>query len=132
MTQQKIKGSEFFLTDPIGSIKFTMGRNMIKKPINCWEYKGCGREPDGKKVNAFGTCPAATEKSIDGIHRGDNAGRACWIIAGTFCGGEIQGSYATKSENCSECDFFNLVLEEEKTSVQEATHLLKALSIVSR
>jgi hypothetical protein len=76
--------------------------------------------------------PAATEKSVDGIHRGDNAGRACWIIAGTYCGGEIQGSYAAKTENCSKCDFFKLVMEEEKMSLHDATHLLQALSIVSR
>jgi len=105
---------------------------MIRKPVNCWEYKDCGREPGGKKADEFGTCPASTEKSTDGIHRGDNAGRACWIIAGTYCGGETQGSYVAKTENCSECDFFKLVLEEEKTSINEATQLLQVLSIVSR
>lgn len=109
-----------------------MENSVIKKPVNCWEYKSCGREPGGKNVNEFGSCAAATEKSVDGIHRGDNAGRACWIIAGTYCGGEIQGSYAAKIENCSQCDFFKLVLEEEKTNVHDATHLLQALSIVSR
>lgn len=102
------------------------------KPVNCWEYKGCGREPGGANAEALGTCPAATEKSLDGIHRGDNAGRACWIIAGTYCGGKAQGTYATKWENCSGCDFFNLVLTEENTNLNEATHLLQALTIVSR
>ncbi len=105
---------------------------MAEKPINCWQYKGCGREPGGSNVRELGVCPAATEKSMDGIHRGDNAGRSCWIIAGTYCGGKVQGSYALKSANCAKCDFFNLVLAEEKTSLQEATHLLQALTIVSR
>ncbi|MCB2183043.1 MAG: hypothetical protein KQH63_13495 [Desulfobulbaceae bacterium] len=105
---------------------------MTTKTVNCWEFKGCGREPGGNNVDEFGVCPASTEKSMDGIHRGDNAGRACWIIAGTYCGGQVQGSYAAKSANCSKCDFFNLVVEEEQTSVHDATHLLEALSIVSR
>ncbi len=105
---------------------------MSKKPVNCWEFKSCGREPGGKNEKEYGTCPAATETSMDGIHRGDNAGRACWVIAGTYCDGIIQGSHASKSENCSECDFFNLILKEEKTSLSEATHLLEALTIVSR
>jgi len=105
---------------------------MIKKPINCWEYKSCGREPNGKNVDNLGICPASTEKSMDGIHRGDKAGRACWIIAGTYCGGKVQGSFAAKIESCSKCDFFSSVLKEEKTNLQDATHLLAALSIVSR
>jgi hypothetical protein len=103
-----------------------------KKPVNCWEYNRCGREPGGKNVEELGVCPATTEKSLDGIHRGDNAGRACWIIAGTYCGGKVQGTFAAKREDCSECDFLNLVLAEEKTNISEATHLLKALTIVSR
>lgn len=102
------------------------------KPFNCWEFKKCGRQPGGEKVNEFGVCPAALEKSLDGIHRGDNAGRACWIIAGTFCGGKVQGSFAAKNKNCAECEFFKQVLKEEHTDLQEATDLLKALVIVSR
>jgi hypothetical protein len=105
---------------------------MSRKPSNCWEHKGCGREAGGINVKELGICPAATEKSMDGIHRGDNAGRTCWIIAGTFCGGKVQGSHAAKTENCTTCDFFNLVIKEEKTSIHDATHLLQALSIVSR
>jgi len=83
-------------------------------------------------VNELGVCPAATEISLDGFHRGDNAGRACWIIAGTFCGGKVQGSYAAKSKNCADCEFFKQVLEEENTDLHEATVLLKALVIVAR
>lgn len=102
------------------------------KPLNCWEFKKCGREPGGARVNELGVCPAATEISLDGFHRGDNAGRACWIIAGTFCGGKVQGSYAAKSKNCADCEFFKQVLEEENTDLHEATVLLKALVIVAR
>ena len=105
---------------------------MGEKPLNCWEHKNCGREPGGHLVDKLGGCPASMEKSLDGIHRGDNGGRACWVIAGTFCGGKIQGHFAAKHGNCTKCEFFKMVLDEEETTVQEATDLLKALEIVAR
>jgi len=105
---------------------------MSEKPLNCWEVKGCGREPGGAQTEALGVCPASVTKSLDGIHRGDNAGRSCWIIAGTFCGGKVQGSFADKQGNCENCQFFKRVMEEENTTVQEANDLLQALAIVAR
>ena len=81
--------------------------------INCWEFKGCGREPDGVKVDELGICPASTEKRLNGIHNGVNSGRACWIVAGTLCDGKEQGTYAEKEHNCIKCDFYKLVSEEE-------------------
>lgn len=105
---------------------------MKQKPLNCWEFKKCGRQPGAEKVAEFGVCPATEEKSLDGIHRGDNAGRACWIIAGTFCDGEVQGTHAAKHDNCDKCEFFKLVMTEENTNLQEATTLLEAMLIVSR
>lgn len=105
---------------------------MAQKQLNCWEFKKCGREPGGAKADELGVCPASIEKSLDGIHRGDNAGRACWIIAGTFCGGKVQGEYALKIENCADCEFFKKVIEEEHTDLYEATILLQAMTIVSR
>lgn len=105
---------------------------MKNKALNCWEYKKCGREPGGAKAAVAGACPAATEKSLDGIHRGDNAGRACWIIAGTFCGGKPQGDFAAKLDSCASCDFFNLVLAEEKMDLQAAEDLRLILDVVTR
>ena len=104
----------------------------MTKPVNCWEFKKCGRQPGGENVEIMGVCPAAVEKSLDGIHRGDNAGRACWIIAGTYCQGKVQGDYAAKIDNCTECDFFRKVIAEEHTSIHDATNLLTALKIVTR
>lgn len=80
---------------------------------NCWEFKNCGREPGGAKVTELGVCPAATETKVDGVHGGANGGRACWAIAGTFCGGEVQGSYASKLANCMACDFYKVIMKEE-------------------
>jgi two-component system NtrC family sensor kinase len=30
----------------------------------------------------------------------------CWQIAGTYCGGEVQGAFAQKYNSCSECEVF--------------------------
>ncbi|MCP4115851.1 MAG: protein kinase [Desulfobacteraceae bacterium] len=88
---------------------------MGKKRINCWEYHGCGREPGGKHALDLGVCPAASDKSYGGINSGKCAGRFCWAVAGTFCEGEIQGTYAEKRTSCQDCDFFRMVLAEEGT-----------------
>jgi len=87
----------------------------VKKRTNCWEYHCCGREPGGKNAFTLGICPAAFDKSYDGINSGKCAGRFCWAIAGTFCEGKIQGTYAEKQTSCQDCDFFKIVLAEEGT-----------------
>jgi len=81
--------------------------------LNCWEHKKCGRQPEGSKVAELGVCPAATDTSFDDKNSGKNAGRFCWKVAGTFCGGEVQGTWAAKMNNCVSCDFMKLVKEEE-------------------
>jgi hypothetical protein len=80
---------------------------------NCWEHKGCGREPGGEREEDLGVCPAASEARLDGVHGGNNAGRACWVVAGTMCDGEVQGTFAKKLMNCLECNFYQAVEEEE-------------------
>jgi len=80
---------------------------------NCWEVKNCGRVPGGPKVGELGVCPAANEASHNGKNNGKNAGRYCWKVAGTLCGGKVQGSSAQKSMNCASCDFFKQVKQEE-------------------
>jgi len=88
---------------------------MVNKKINCWEYHCCGREPGGLEAKVSGICPAAIDKSYEGINSGKCAGRFCWAIAGTFCDGKKQGTYAEKRGSCQDCDFFNTVLAEEGT-----------------
>jgi len=92
--------------------------------LNCWEFKKCGREPGGAKVAELGVCPAAQEKLFDGIFGGRNSGRACWVVAGTFCKGEVQGTFAQKFKNCSKCEFFRLVQREEGASFEPANVLM--------
>jgi hypothetical protein len=81
---------------------------------NCWEYKNCGRHPSGLRREDLGVCPASTDISFDGVNGGSQAGRVCWAVAGTMCGGEVQGSMAAKLGNCLKCDFYKLVAREEK------------------
>lgn len=81
--------------------------------LNCWEVKRCGREPGGNKNGELGICPASTDASCTGINSGKNAGRICWAIAGTFCGGKVQGDFAQKSVSCMSCEVFKQIKVEE-------------------
>jgi len=94
----------------------------ISKKRNCWEFKKCGREPGGAKEKELGICPAAVYVELHGAHGGKNAGRSCWIIAGSLCGGKIQGSYAEKLQNCWRCEFMNMVKNEEELEVNGFSH----------
>ena len=91
---------------------------------NCWEFKKCGREPGGLKASELGVCTAATEFRVNSINGGKNGGRACWVIAGTLCGGKVQGSYAQKLSNCMACDFYQVVRSEQGKDLKSATQLL--------
>ncbi|MHA1948356.1 MAG: two-CW domain-containing protein [Candidatus Thorarchaeota archaeon] len=84
-----------------------------KERVNCWQFKSCGREPSGEKAEELGVCPAAVESKTEGVNRGQKGGRICWAIAGTLCGGKVQGEFATKVANCVTCDFYNKVFNEE-------------------
>lgn len=79
---------------------------------NCWEFKNCGRQPGGAKAVELGVCPASTT-DCRGLNGGTNSGRQCWAIAGTLCGGKVQGTFAQKMTNCMACPFFLQVKTEE-------------------
>lgn len=95
--------------------------------LNCWEFKKCGRQPQGSRVHELGLCPAPTEERLDGVHDGTNAGRSCWVIAGTMCGGKVQGTFAEKFNNCEQCDFYAAVKKEEYPTFQLIGTLLGKL-----
>ena len=63
--------------------------------MNCWEFKKCGREKGGAKAREFGVCPAYPDH-----------GNHCAHVAGTLCGGKVQGNFAMKLTNCMKCDFY--------------------------
>jgi hypothetical protein len=85
---------------------------------NCWEFTKCGRETGGRNAVEKGICPAAVSDRYDGVHAGKNAGRACWAVAGTFCRGESQGTFAQKFRDCRACEFYKVVVEEEGSNFQ--------------
>ena len=35
-----------------------------------------------------------------------NNGTQCARVAGTLCGGKVQGTFASKLANCMQCDFY--------------------------
>lgn len=99
---------------------------MSKKRLNCWDFKKCGREPNGVNVQEMGVCPAAVDDSFDGINGGANGGRICWAIAGTLCEGQRQGAFHSKRQSCVTCDFFKSVSHQESES-DRPTKLLNFL-----
>jgi len=81
--------------------------------LNCWEFLKCGCEEGGSKTDEMGVCNAATDLHCDGKNGGKNAGRQCWHVEGTLCGGKKQGAFGEKATECLKCDFFKLVKGEE-------------------
>jgi hypothetical protein len=87
--------------------------NVQKSPVmNCWEFKECGREEGGDKARVLGICPAYARR----------AGEACWFIAGTFCGGKVQGTSAQKLGTCVFCDFFQQFDLEHRFAMWKRFH----------
>ena len=83
----------------------------------------CGREQGGKNSAEYGVCPAAADQSFDGINSGKCGGRICWAVAGTFCGGCTQGSFVDKRPSCLNCDFYQMVQDEEGMSKRQTKFL---------
>jgi hypothetical protein len=81
---------------------------------NCWEAIKCGRQPGGKNAEELGVCPAALPNEyFDGVNEGTHCGRFCWAVAGTLCGGKMQGTHAKKLMDCLGCEFLKQVNEDE-------------------
>ena len=104
---------------------------MAKPKMNCWQYKKCGREPGGSMADKEGICPAAAGTAFNTFNHGVNAGRSCWLVAGTFCDQQIMGTFAEKIDTCKNCSFYKKVQEEEHSfdtaqgniSLYAATHI---------
>lgn len=94
---------------------------------NCWEFHNCGRASNGKNAQAMGVCPAAVDERLHGVHDGKNAGRSCWVVAGTLCGGETQGTFGKKFKNCEICEFYKQVRSQESGSFLLSITLLNRL-----
>ena len=84
------KGASFTLYFPFQSEEESL-------EIKCWEYMKCGRDKDSSLK-----CPSYP-----------NFGRVCWVVAGTFCEGKVQGTFAQKSEDCKKCEFYQKMRKKE-------------------
>jgi len=106
---------------------------MRPKRLNCWEHKKCGREPGGARAAELGVCPAAADSAFDGFNLGANAGRICWLVAGTFCKGKVQGTYAEKRLSCRNCDFYKQIHTDEGTTyLQSENESIFSVSHIGR
>ncbi len=85
---------------------------------NCWEVKNCQRQSSGLKAAELGICPAAKSSRFDGKNQGTLSGRYCWKVAGTLCGGKVQGTFADKLMDCVTCEFYINVKKEEGAAFQ--------------
>jgi len=83
---------------------------MDTENLNCWEFKKCGREPNGSNVYENGVCPVATDSRLDGVHNGKNGGRCCWLIKFYYTKkNSILDKHLCGITECLECDFYNMV-----------------------
>jgi len=74
--------------------------------VKCWEHKKCTKSD----------CPS---------HGNENL--RCWQVAGTFCGGSVQGYFATKYGDCRKCDVFQHALGNRISSIGESFNNMMAL-----
>ncbi|MDA8091892.1 MAG: diguanylate cyclase [Actinomycetota bacterium] len=75
----------------------------------CYEEKNCGQ----KDCACFGQ-PALR----------------CWQVAGTFCGGQVQGHFANKYHNCAECEVFEKAASDPVYRIGE--HFNNMMHILSQ
>lgn len=80
------------------SLYFPQQSDEESRKVKCWEYMKCGRDKD-----ASTKCPAYS-----------NFGRVCWVVAGTFCEGKVQGTFAQKYEDCRKCDFYQMLKKQRE------------------
>ncbi|RJQ52587.1 MAG: PAS domain S-box protein [Nitrospiraceae bacterium] len=64
----------------------------------CYEVKNCSKT----------ACPCYGKEAV-----------RCWQIAGTFCGGEIQGAFAQKYGNCKKCNVFRDAMSDPVSQISE-------------
>jgi two-component system NtrC family sensor kinase len=79
------------------SLYFPYQKEEDSMEAKCWEYMNCGRDRDSALK-----CPAYP-----------NFGRTCWAVAGTFCEGRVQGTFAQKYESCRKCEFYQKMKNKE-------------------
>ncbi|GBE03196.1 MAG TPA: GGDEF domain-containing protein [Nitrospirae bacterium] len=72
--------------------------------IVCWEKKECKKDD----------CPIYNQKEE----------LRCWQVAGTYCGGNIQGQFADKYQNCMQCDVYKAACPTNAERIGEGVNNL--------
>lgn len=79
------------------SLYFPYQSNEDLMETPCWQFMKCRRDVNNEVI-----CPAYP-----------HFGRACWVVAGTFCEGRVQGTFAQKYEDCRKCEFYQKAAGKE-------------------
>ncbi len=78
----------------------------------CWEMKNC----------SYRECPVYGRKNV-----------RCWQIAGTHCGGEVQGKFAKKFGACEKCEVYQETIKDPKYEICETfNNMMHMLEITQR
>jgi signal transduction histidine kinase/DNA-binding response OmpR family regulator len=72
----------------------------------CYEVKNCHKMD----------CPCYEKEAM-----------RCWQVAGTYCGGEVQGEFAQKYENCSQCEVYVSANSDPIIQIQEQFNIMMHL-----
>ncbi|MHB9053296.1 MAG: GAF domain-containing sensor histidine kinase [Thermoleophilia bacterium] len=74
--------------------------------VKCWEFKNC----------AYTDCPSFKSEN-----------RRCWQVAGTHCGGEVQGVFAQKFGRCEKCEVYKVARADRLAGLGEAFNNMMAM-----
>ncbi len=74
--------------------------------VKCWEVKNC------QQLN----CPSYKSQNL-----------RCWQVAGTHCGGEVQGVFAQKLGRCEKCEVYLAARPDRLTEIGEAFNNMMAM-----
>ncbi len=69
--------------------------------VLCWDVKEC---PEDRRA----ICPAYPDNGSD-----------CWMVTGTQCGGEEQGTYREKMVSCRQCDTYKLAHDKNPAQIPD-------------
>ncbi|MBI5666181.1 MAG: GGDEF domain-containing protein [Nitrospirae bacterium] len=81
-------------------------RYMNENLVKCWEVKGCNKAD----------CPSHKSEDL-----------RCWQVAGTFCGGVVQGLFAKKYGDCRQCEVFKHAFGNRINTIGESFNNMMAL-----
>ena len=99
------------------------------KKCNCWEFNECKMGQGG--TAGSGMCPVAADTYADGLNKGVNGGRICWMIVESLYRNKIKCCALKQNLSCFQCEFRHKVINEEGLlNICKATGLLLTTSSI--